>query len=156
MTSASVNGSIGNDCYTDHYSTSFLSTSTTDSRTICETFKAHAEKSLYRIPPYVLNDRINISTSMNRNEIQVEQLLFRSSKCEIFTANVSFLQTVVIKKATKEAFAEKGILNEIQMLTKIKHKNIIAIKGARTTNLEPFMGIHTCIHIYLYTYLSSL
>eukprot|EP01036_Dinobryon_divergens_P030328 gene30328-39557_t len=138
----SVNGSIGNDL-TDSYSASFLSTSTTDSRTICEAFKAHAEKSLYRIPPYILTDRLNISTSMNRNEIQVEQFIFRGKKCEIYTANVNFLQTVVIKKATNEAFAEKDILNEIQMLTKIKHKNIIAIKGARTTNLEPFMVLET-------------
>ena len=85
---------------------------------------------------------------MNRNEIQVEQFIFRGKKCEIYTANVNFLQTVVIKKATNEAFAEKDILNEIQMLTKIKHKNIIAIKGARTTNLEPFMGTHSFMYLY--------
>lgn len=85
---------------------------------------------------------------MNRNEIQVEQFIFRGKKCEIYTANVNFLQTVVIKKATNDAFAEKDILNEIQMLTKIKHTNIIAIKGARTTNLEPFMGTNSFMYFY--------
>jgi hypothetical protein len=26
----------------------------------------------------------------------------------------------------------------------MKHQNIISIKGARASSLEPFMGIHTC------------
>ena len=49
---------------------------------------------------------------------------------------------VVIKKATTEANAENEILNEIQILTKIKHNHIIAIRGARVTATEPFIGTY--------------
>lgn len=126
----------------DFNTASFLSTST-NPRTICDAFRAHAEKSLYRIPPYVLSDRVNISTTINQEEFRVNQILSRGNKSEIYAAKASFCPSVVIKKATSEALAEKEILNEIQLLTKMKHQNIIAIKAARVTNSEPFMGIHT-------------
>ena len=133
-------GSIGDE-FMDYNTMSFQSTST-DTRTICEAFKSHAERSslLYRIPAYILTDRKNISTMMSRDEFQVNKILSRGHKFEIFTATISFCPPVVIKKATREAFAEKDILNEIQLLTKMKHNNIIAIRGARVTSLEPFIG----------------
>lgn len=114
--------------------------SSTNTRLLCEALKAHAEKSLYRIPPYVLSDRTNISKRMSLDEFQVNHVLFRDHKSEIYTANIRFCPAVVIKKATKEAFAEKDIFNEIRLLTKMDHNNIISIKGARLSPLEPFMG----------------
>ena len=118
-----------------------------------ENFKVLAAKSLYRIPPYVLTDRVNISTTLKRDEFQVERFLCHGNKSKIFTASVSFGAAVVIKKATSGAYAEKEILNEIQLLTKMKHQNIISIKGARASSLEPFIGIQycscTCSRVYL-------
>ena len=127
----------------DFNTTSFQSTST-NTRTICEAFKTHAERSLYRIPPYILTDRANISTMMRRDEFQANQFLSRGQKSEIFTAKISYCPTVVIKIATKEEFAERDILNEIHLLTKMTHSNIIGIRGARISSSEPFMG--TSIH----------
>jgi len=88
----------------------------------------------------------------------VKKLLSRNSKSEVCTANVPFCPTVVIKRATTEANAERAILNEIQLLTKMKHHNIIAIIGARITSSEPFIGSHpmNCIFLqypYLFIYI---
>ena len=109
-----------------------------------ENFKDLATRSLYRVPPYILVGCVNISMTLNQDEFQVERFLCHGNKSNIYTANISFGSTVVIKKATSEAYAEKEILNEIKLLTKMKHQNIISIKGARASSLEPFMGIYTC------------
>eukprot|EP01035_Chromulina_nebulosa_P034085 gene34085-45695_t len=132
----SYHGSIADD-FMDFNTASFQSSSTL--RTMTENFKDLAAKSLYRVPPYVLIDRVNISMTLNRDEFQVERFLCNGNKSKIYTANISFGAAVVIKKATSEAYAEKEILNEIQLLTKIKHQNIISIKGARASSSEPFM-----------------
>eukprot|EP01036_Dinobryon_divergens_P032717 gene32717-42367_t len=102
------------DDYNDFNTVSFQSTSTI--RTISESFRAHAEKSLYQIPSYILTDRMNVSTTLSKDDFYV-------------------------KKATTEANAENAILNEIQILTKIKHNNIIPIRGARITATEPFIEV---------------
>ena len=141
----SSQGSLWGD-FKDFNTTSFVSTST-NPRIICKAFKAHAEKSLYRIPPYVLSDRVNISTTMNLDEFRVNQFLSRGNKSEIYSAKISFCPSVVIKKATSEALAEKEILNEIQLLTKMKHQNIITIRGARVANPEPFMGCYITLNM---------
>ena len=111
-------------------------------RTISESFRAHAEKSLYQIPSYILTDRMNVSMTLNKDDFHVKKVLSRKSRCEVYSANIPFCPTVVIKKATTEANAENAILNEIQILTKLKHQNIIAIRGARITATEPFIGEH--------------
>ena len=139
------NFSIADD-YIDFNTVSFQSTSTL--RTISESFKAHAEKSLYQIPSYILTDRMNVSTTLNKDDFNVKKVLSRNNRCEVYSANIPFCPTVVIKKATTEAFEENTILNEIQILTKLKHNNIIAIRGARVTATEPFIG--TCV---IYTYI---
>ena len=102
---------------------------------------------MYRIPPYILTDRMNVSTTLCRDDFRMNKVLSRSSKTEVYSANLMFCPMVVIKKATTEAFAESQILNEIQLLMKIKHQNIIAIRGARITSSEPFVGaqITECI-----------
>ena len=134
--------------FLDLNTASFQSASTL--RTMSESFKALAAKSLYHVPSYVLIDRVNISVALEEDQFQVERFLCNGSKSKIYTANIGFGSTVVIKKASGEAFAEKEILNEIQLLTKIKHENIISIKGARAMNSEPFMGIHSyAIHTNL-------
>eukprot|EP01036_Dinobryon_divergens_P032716 gene32716-42364_t len=130
------NFSIADD-YIDFNTVSFQSTSTL--RTISESFKAHAEKSLYQIPSYILTDRMNVSTTLNKDDFNVKKVLSRNNRCEVYSANIPFCPTVVIKKATTEAFEENTILNEIQILTKLKHNNIIAIRGARVTATEPFI-----------------
>eukprot|EP01036_Dinobryon_divergens_P032540 gene32540-42153_t len=132
----SYHGSIADD-FMDFNTASFQSSST--SRTMSENYKDLAARSLYRVPPYILVGRVNISMTLNHDEFQVERFLCHGNKSQIYTANVSFGSTVVIKKATSEAYAEKEILNEIQLLIKMKHQNIISIKGARASSLEPFM-----------------
>eukprot|EP01035_Chromulina_nebulosa_P027405 gene27405-36046_t len=132
----SIHGSMTDD-YMDFNTVSYQSTSTL--RTISESFKAHAEKSMYRIPSYILTDRMNVSTTLSKDDFHVNKVLSRNSRCEVFSANVTLCPIVVIKKATTEAYAETAILNEIQILTKIKHQNIIAIRGARIAATEPFI-----------------
>ena len=114
-------------------------------RTVAEAIKEHFEKSSYRVPTYILTNRSNISTMMCQGEFQVNQLLCRGHKSEIFSAKIRYYLPVVIKKATKEAFAEKDIVNEIQLLTKMDHRNIIDIKGARVSGSEPFMGMYLLV-----------
>ena len=138
MIVSSIFGSLGDE-FMDYNTISFQSTST-NTRTICEAFRAHAERSLYRLPAYILADKANIPTMMSRDEIQFNQFLVRGPKSEIFTASTSNFTPVVIKKATREAFADRDILNEVHLLTKLKHSNIIGIRGARISNSEPFLG----------------
>lgn len=114
-----------------------------------ENFKNLAAKSLYRVPSYVLIDRVNISMTLKRDEFQVEKFLCHGNKSEIYTARISFSAAVVIKKASSEAYAEKEILNEIHLLTRMKHQNIISIKGARASCLEPFMGRYIYAHMLM-------
>jgi hypothetical protein len=59
------------DDYIDFNTVSFQSTSTY--QMLSESFKAHAEKSQYRIPSYLLTDRVNVSTTMNRNNFNVKK-----------------------------------------------------------------------------------
>eukprot|EP01035_Chromulina_nebulosa_P027892 gene27892-36738_t len=126
------------DEFIDFNTVSFQSSSSL--RTISESFRAHAERALYQIPPYILTDRMNISTNLCQDDFHVNKVLFRNSRSVVFSANVPFCPMVVIKKATTEATnAETAILKEIQLLTKIKHPNIIAIRGARITVSEPFI-----------------
>ena len=138
IVNSSESFSIAED-YNDFNTVSFQS-STSTLRTISESFKAHAEKSQYQIPSYILTDRINVSTTLSKDDFNVKKVLSRNSRCEVYLANVPFCPTVVIKKATVEAHAEKAIMNEIQILTKLKHNNIITIRGARVTATEPFIG----------------
>lgn len=148
------------DDYID-FTVSFQSTSTY--QTLSESFKAHTEKSQYRIPSYILTDRVNVSTTMNRNNFNVKKILSRTSKSEVFTANVPFCPVFVIKKATTEENSKSAILKEIQLLTKMKHHNIIAILGSRISSAEPFIGKYSrgnmCSHSYqpnLQPYLSLM
>ena len=95
---------------------------------------------------------MNISTNLCQDDFNVSKVLSQNIKAEVLSANVPFCPMVVIKRATTEANAESAILNEIQLLTKIKHQNIIAIRGARVTATKPFIGTHT----YIYTYIHHL
>ena len=97
---------------------------------------------------------MNVSTTLNLDDFHVTKVLARNNRSEVFSANVPFCPVVVIKKATKEENAENAILNEIQLLTKIKQNHIIAIRGARVTATEPFVGIHTYIHTYIHIYIN--
>ena len=91
---------------------------------------------------------------MNLHEFKVKQILSRDHhKSEIYTATVSFCPSVlVIKKATEGAFAEKEIVNEIKLLTKMKHTSIIAIRAARISLSDPFMGTYAYTTIYCFTF----
>eukprot|EP01036_Dinobryon_divergens_P032718 gene32718-42368_t len=75
---------------------------------------------------------MNVSTTLNKDDFHVKKILSRNSRCEVYSANIPFSPTAVIKKATTEANAEI-------ILTKLKHNNIIVIRGARITATEPFI-----------------
>ena len=131
----------------EYYTTSIASIST-DLRTITEAFKAHEARWVYKVPPYLLDDRVNISTTINLEDFRVNQFISRGLKSEIYSANMYFCPPVVIKKASIESVvAESEILNEIQLLKKIQHRNIIGIMGARIAKVDPFIGT---LHMRLY------
>ena len=86
---------------------------------------------------------MNIATTLSHNDFQVKKVLSSNSRSEVFSAIVPFCPVVVIKKAAKETNGENAILNEIQLLSKLKHQNIITIRGARITAMEPFIGVQS-------------
>lgn len=127
--------------YFDEYTSSFQSSSSL--KTISEQFKVHAEKSLYRIPAYILPCRRKISMSLHHDELQEYRQIFSGNKFEIHAAKARFCPIVAIKKVKRcidnEGAAVSEIINEMQLLTKLQHPNIIAIKGARISGAVPFV-----------------
>ena len=80
--------------------------------------------------------------NLGSEDFQNLRLLRSGGKSEIYSAKARFCPVVVIKRANKltcnGTFTESEIINEIQCLMKIKHENIITIKGARVS-FEPFV-----------------
>lgn len=111
-------------------------------KSLSDSFKTHVEKSVYRVPAYIIPSRVNASMNMGSEDFQNVRLMRNGGKSEIYSAKARFCPVVAIKKANKSpnsgTFAESEIINEIQCLMKIKHESIIAIKGARVS-VEPFV-----------------
>lgn len=101
----------------------------------------------------ILDTRVDISTSLNRIDFRVKKLISRGMKSEIYSIKMNLNPLMmVLKVATDESAAEKEILNEIQLLTKLQHRNIIGIRGALVAKGDPFIGNHTDIHTYTIEY----
>eukprot|EP01035_Chromulina_nebulosa_P001032 gene1032-1399_t len=125
----------------EEYSSSFQSSSTL--RTISDKLQTHKEKSMYRFPTYILPCRSKISMSLDHNELQEDRLIFSGDRFEIHAAKARFCPQVALKKVKSccsdmTGAAVSEIVNEIQLLTKLRHPNIIGIKGARISGV-PFV-----------------
>ena len=80
--------------------------------------------------------------SLDHDELKEHSLIFSGNKFEIHAAKARFCPMVAIKKVKNcidmEGAAVSEIINEMQLLTKLQHPNIIAIKGARISGV-PFV-----------------